>query len=140
MRHPVLGPAVNQHFHGDATAVVKFPDASRLAERLLSSSGKVSACNSHLMNRSHPTCGRHTNLQMVPCWVQRGRSVAAAHVCPVPGCSRYHVDGVFLEASEVELVLGPKMALNPDKNQKPLNRQAAARAAILKAIQQKQRS
>jgi hypothetical protein len=120
--------------------LLKFPDASRLAKRLLSSSGKVSACNSHLMNRSHPTCDRHPNLQMVPCWVQRAGSITAAHVCPVPVCSRYHVDGVFLEASEVELVLGPKMAPKPDKNQKPLNRQAAARAAILKAIEHKQRS
>ncbi len=119
---------------------MKFYDASRLAERLHSSSGKVSACDSHLMNRSHLTCDRHTNLQMVPCWVKRARSIAAAHVCPVPGCSRYHVDGVFLEASEVELVLGPKIAPKPAEPQKPLNRQAAARAAILKAIEQKQRS
>lgn len=120
--------------------VVKFSDASRLAERLLSSSGKVSACDSNLMNHPHPTCDRHTNLQMVHCWVQRARSVAAAHVCPVPGCSRYHVDGVYLGSSEVELVLGPKIAPKPADRQKPLNRQAAARAAILKAIEQKQRS
>ncbi len=102
------------------------------------------------MNRFRPTCDRHTNLQMMPCWVQRAKAVAAAHVCPVPGCARYHVDDVYLEATEVELVVGPKTATPPKSMStksgsiktgpdKPMNRHTAARAAILKAIEEKSR-
>jgi hypothetical protein len=102
------------------------------------------------MTRLHPTCDRHTNLQMVPCWVQRAKAVADAHVCPVPGCGRYHVVDVYLEATEVELVLGPQTASPPKSMSKksgsikagpdkPMNRHTAARAAILKAIEQKSR-
>jgi hypothetical protein len=102
------------------------------------------------MTGSQPTCDRHTNLQMVPCWLQRATGVAAGYVCPVPGCGRYHVDDVYLEASEVEIVLGPNTAAptrsmvkrsgsKETARDKPLNRHTAARAAILKAIEQKQR-
>ena len=101
------------------------------------------------MNRSHPNCDRHTNLQMVPCWLQRENRVVTGHVCPVPGCGRYHAEGAYLGAKDVELVLGPKASVlrkaiktaNPEapESAKPLNRQEAARAAILKAIEQKQR-
>ena len=102
------------------------------------------------MIRSYPTCDRHTNLQMVPCWVQRAKAVAAGHVCPVPGCGRYHVDDAYRDATEIELVLGQKKP-TPTKSMikksgssqaapdKPMNRHTAARAAILKAIEQKQR-
>jgi len=100
------------------------------------------------MNRSAPHCDRHTNLQMVPCWLQREDRVVSGHVCPVPGCGRYHADGAYLEAKEVELVLGPKASVlkkaikqsnpKPADSPRPLNRQEAARAAILRAIEQKQ--
>ena len=120
----------------------------RLAADLLSFSETVSL--SRLMNRSLPHCDRHTNLQMVPCWLQRDKAVVPGHVCPVPGCGRYHADGVYLEGKDVEMVLGPKStelkkAIKKDNPQppaptKPLNRQEAARAAILRAIQQKPRN
>jgi hypothetical protein len=122
----------------------------RLANHLLPSSEKV--CRSatpRAMNRSFPNCDRHTNLQMVPCWLQRENRVVAGHVCPVPGCGRYHAEGNYLEAKDVELVLGPKASElkraikksnpEPTPSPKPLNRQEAARAAILRAIEQKQR-
>lgn len=87
---------------------------------------------------------------MVPCWLRRDKAVVPGHACPVPGCGRYHADGAYLDAKDVEMVLGPKSAelkkaIKKDNPQppapaKPLNRQEAARAAILRAIQQKQRS
>ena len=122
----------------------------RLADHLLPSREKVCrSATATSMNRSHPNCDRHTNLQMVPCWLKHESRVVAGHVCPVPGCGRYHAEGVYLGAKEVELVLGPKASelkkaiknINPQPTEspKPLNRQEAARAAILKAIEQKQR-
>ena len=101
------------------------------------------------MIRTHPHCDRHPNLLMVPCWVKRAKGVVHGHVCPVPGCGRYHVDETYLAAEQVELALGPKAVastkstLKNDTSQeavsnRPLNRQAAARAAILRAIGQKQ--
>jgi hypothetical protein len=106
------------------------------------------------MTHSDPTCDRHPNLQMVSCWLKRSHGVVAGHVCPVPGCGRYHVDERYLNAADIELVLSTntrskralqtsttkkdlskKHSLNQDR---PLNRHAAARAAILKAIEQKQ--
>lgn len=102
------------------------------------------------MTRSLPICDRHPNLQMVPCWLKRHRGITGGHVCPVPGCGRYHVDDVYVEADAVEVVLGPTAVVPstgllkkpPQKNlasdKRPLNRHAAARAAILKAIEQKQ--
>jgi hypothetical protein len=103
----------------------------------------------------HPTCDRHPNLQMVSCWLKRPKGVVAGYVCPVPGCDRYHVDDHYLNAADVELVLSTntrgkdtlKKSLQkhaskrPASNQdRPLNRHAAARAAILKAIEQKQQT
>jgi len=101
------------------------------------------------MSRSHPNCDRHTNLQMVACWVKRPHGVTSAHICPVPGCGRYYVDGAHLAARDVEIALGPKPVASAKSTlpkgtsnevftERPLNRQAAARAAILRAIQQKQ--
>lgn len=101
------------------------------------------------MSRSRPNCDRHPNLQMVPCWVKRPKGVTSGHICPVPGCGRYHVDEMYLAAGEVEMALGPKPVASakgaltkapPNEviSDRPLNRQAAARAAILRAIQQKQ--
>jgi hypothetical protein len=101
------------------------------------------------MSRSHPNCDRHTNLQMVACWVKRPHGVTSAHICPVPGCGRYYVDGTYLAARDVEIALGPKPVASAKSTlpkgtsnevftERPLNRQAAARAAILRAIQQKQ--
>jgi hypothetical protein len=55
------------------------------------------------MSRSHPNCDRHTNLQMVACWVKRPQGVTSAHICPVPGCGRYYVDETYLAARDVEI-------------------------------------
>jgi hypothetical protein len=85
----------------------------------------------------------------VSCWVNRPHGVTSAHICPVPGCGRYCVDGTYLAAGDVEIALGPKAVAsakstltkgtsNEVLSERPLNRQAAARAAILRAIQQKQ--
>lgn len=101
------------------------------------------------MSQSHPICDRHTNLQMVPCGVERSQGILGGHVCPVPGCGRYHVDGAYLNADAIGLPVGSKPAASTDPILKkgpgtqsdqgrPLNRQTAARAAILRAIQEKQ--
>ena len=110
------------------------------------------------MKHPHPTCDRHTNLQMVPCWLRLGRAVVSGHSCPVPGCARYHTQEGYRNAADVEVVLGPKdgarkkaaaseplskkalleSAVSGEK--RPLNRHAAARAAILRAIESKRQS
>ncbi len=101
------------------------------------------------MSRSYPTCDRHSNLQMVPCWMKYPKCIKSGYVCPVPGCGRCFVDESYLNAEDVELVIGPKpVASTSDTLNKaiskeaasvrPLNRQAAARAAILRAIREKQ--
>jgi hypothetical protein len=107
------------------------------------------------MTRARPTCDRHPNLQMVSCWLKRPNGVVAGHICPVPGCERYHADERYLNAADVQLVLSTntrgknalKKSLQKDTSKKqastqdrPLNRHAAARAAILKAIEQKQQT
>lgn len=95
---------------------------------------------------------------MVPCWLKRNRIIMPGHVCPVPGCGRHHTKEGYFNASEVEMVMGPSggvpkkgVASSTSKNnaplsfpaspkERPLNRQTAARAAILKAIESKRRS
>jgi len=88
--------------------------------------------------------------------MRRG-AVVAAHACPVPGCGRYRSQEGYLNAADVEVVLDPssggrKKTVGSERrtkdshksatsNQKqPLNRHAAARAAILKAIESKHES
>jgi len=133
-----------------------FHKLRRFSARVRKRSNWHGAC-SHLlvkvfsfaMSRFHPNCDRHTNLQMVCCWVKRPQGITSAHICPVPGCGRYNVDGIYLAARDVEIALGPKAVAsakstltkgtsNEVLSERPLNRQAAARAAILRAIQQKQ--
>jgi hypothetical protein len=110
------------------------------------------------MSHPRPTCDRHTNLQMVVCWFKRGHAIVAGHACPVPGCGRYHTGEGYLNAADVELILVPqgsvrkkgvasempeqKLPIRPaaTAQERPLNRHAAARAAILKAIESKQES
>ena len=107
------------------------------------------------MTRPRPTCDRHTNLQMVGCWLKRGHAIVAGHACPVPGCGRYHTVEGYLNAADIELVVGlqgrirkkgvaremshKKLPPQPaaTAHERPLNRHAAARAAILKAIESK---
>ena len=107
------------------------------------------------MKPARPTCDRHTNLQMVPCWVKRRGALVAAYACPVPGCSRFRTHEGYLNSADLEVVLDPsagarKKAMASERRTKnseissnqeqPLNRQAAARAAILKAIESKRES
>ena len=86
---------------------------------------------------------------MVSCWVKYPRGIKSGHVCPVPGCGRYFVDETYLNAEDIELVLGPKPVASTNSARKkaiskeagsarPPNRQTAARAAILRAIREKQ--
>jgi hypothetical protein len=95
---------------------------------------------------------------MVPCLLKQANGMIAGHVCPVPGCERVMVGNSFAGGKDPELVLAAgagavsnnslknsgatnnsskKSASNQDR---PLNRHAAARAAILKAIEEKQRT
>lgn len=109
------------------------------------------------MKPARPTCDRHTNLQMVPCWVKRRGAVVAAYACPVPGCDRYRTHEGYLNAADLEVVLEASASARKKgagserrtknsynsgaSNQKqPLNRHAAARAAILAAIDSKRDS
>jgi hypothetical protein len=106
------------------------------------------------MSRTNPHCDRHPNLQMVPCLLRRPKGMVAGHVCPVPGCGRYFVEEGYVSGADVELVLAPSLSIrsknafareetqkkkSPSSDHPALNRHAAARAAILKAIDQKQR-
>jgi hypothetical protein len=86
---------------------------------------------------------------MVPCCVERSQGITGGHVCPVPGCGRYQVDGTYLNADTMGLVFGPKPVGSTNSTlqkapsveatpARPLNRQTAARAAILRAIQERQ--
>jgi len=75
------------------------------------------------MVRSRPVCDRHTNLQMIPCTFQTPTGKASGYVCAVPGCGRHHVDAGYFD--------GP--VKSAQEQSKP-NRQAAALAAILRAI------
>ena len=109
------------------------------------------------MKPARPTCDCHTNLQMVPCWVKRHGAVVAAYACPVPGCTRYRTSEGYLNAADLEVVLEASAGLGKktvaserrkknspsaiaSKQKEPLNRHAAARAAILKAIESKRES
>lgn len=106
------------------------------------------------MPRLSPHCDRHPNLQMVPCLLRRTMGMVAGHVCPVPGCGRHFVENSYLEEVEVRTVkasifhndalrsAGEKSLAerSPGKPNRPLNRNAAARAAILKAIEESRRS
>lgn len=106
------------------------------------------------MTHFQPRCDRHTNLQMVPCLLRKRTGMVAGHACPVPGCDRYLVGETYLSSTDAELVLKTKRPglgkINPksiskksfveDNVDRPLNRHAAARAAILRAIEEKQRS
>jgi hypothetical protein len=128
------------------SAVLKCGPSSELASQLHLTNPRKGS-RSIVMNLPHPNCDRHTNLQMVPCWLKRPEGVVPGHVCPVPGCGRYHADEIYLDAHDIELVLGPKKPVptrsmikktaSEPNSPKPLNRHAAARAAILKAIEQK---
>jgi hypothetical protein len=68
-------------------------------------------------------CDRHPNLQMMPCSLQTTAGKTFGYVCAVPGCGRYYgLKGYFdapVEGTESEI---------------KLNRRAAAREAILRAI------
>jgi hypothetical protein len=98
------------------------------------------------MKLTHPNCDRHPNLQMVPCRLKRDKVVVSGYICPVPGCGRCHLDQGYLRLGDVELLAGPDLMVprkGPAKSissGRPLNRHAAARAAILRAIEEKQRS
>jgi hypothetical protein len=98
------------------------------------------------MKLTHPNCDRHPNLQMVSCRLKRNQTVVSGHICPVPGCGRCHVDQGYLRPGDVELLAGPDLMVpkkGPTKSissNRPLNRHAAARAAILRAIEENQRS
>lgn len=83
--------------------------------------------------------------------------MVAGHACPVPGCGRYVVEDNYVSGADIQLVLAPSLAMlsktaqgssvthkkppkkHPSNDNQPLSRHAAARAAILKAIEQKQR-
>jgi len=95
---------------------------------------------------------------MVPCLLKRANGMIAGHACPVPGCGRVLVGNSLVGGKDPELVLaagagaGANNSLkasgttnnsskkNASNQDRPLNRQAAARAAILKAIEEKQRT
>jgi hypothetical protein len=76
--------------------------------------------------RSRPACDRHGNLQMIPCSLEKPAGTVSGHICPVPSCGRRH-DGRRYYDEE-------PMASVPQRSAS-VNRQAAARSAILSAIQ-----
>jgi hypothetical protein len=75
------------------------------------------------MARSRPTCDKHPNLQMMPCSLQTMEGKTFGFVCAVPGCGRYYGPKGYFDAP----VEGAESEIK-------LNRRAAAREAILRAI------
>jgi len=75
------------------------------------------------MARARPTCDRHPNLQMVTCSLQTSQGKVFGHVCAVPGCGRYHGPQGYFDAPP-----------EGEESEIKLNRRAAAREAILRAI------
>jgi len=88
------------------------------------------------MARLRPICDRHTNLQMIPCSLKtttgqaHGDAHAYAYVCPVPGCARHHDDTGYFDPVETRAFL---------EDSAPKNRRDAARAAIMKALEERGR-
>jgi hypothetical protein len=76
----------------------------------------------------HPSCDRHRNLQMVPCTVKRGAGRTEGHICPVPGCGRGHDGRQYFDATKARL--STRVGVQT-------NRREAARAAILKTIEER---
>jgi hypothetical protein len=79
-----------------------------------------------------PVCDRHTNLQMIPCSLKTTTAQAHGHayVCPVPGCGRHHDDRGYFDAVETRALL---------EDSAPKSRRDAARAAIMKALEERVR-
>ena len=82
------------------------------------------------MATSRPVCGKHKNLQMIPCSLKRTTGQSQGYVCPVPGCGRHHDDEGYFDLVETKPLL---------ENSTAKNRRDAARAAIMKAIQERLR-
>jgi hypothetical protein len=80
------------------------------------------------MKEIHSSCDRHSNLQMVPYAQKRGAGQTEVHICPVPGCGRGHDGRQYFDASEAEVFARLKGQTN---------RREAARAAILKTIEER---
>jgi hypothetical protein len=81
------------------------------------------------MARLHPACDRHANLQMIPCSLKTTTGHADGYVCPVPGCGRHHNDVGYFDAVEARALL----------EDTPKNRRDAARASIMKALEERLR-
>ena len=82
------------------------------------------------MARLHPACDRHANLQMIACSLKTATGYADGYVCPVPGCGRLHDDTGYFDAVETRGLLGDSA---------PKNRRNAARATIMKALEERVR-
>jgi hypothetical protein len=78
------------------------------------------------MTNVRPACDRHPNLQMVRRRIKTTAGVAQVYVCAVPGCGCLR-DG----DSDVD----PQAVVPRLETKNPGNRQVAARAAILRAIE-----
>ena len=82
------------------------------------------------MEGLHPVCDRHANLQMIPCSVNRTTRQAPGYVCPVPGCGRHYDDKGYFDVVETAALVGDSI---------PKNRRDTARAAIMKALEERLR-
>jgi len=80
------------------------------------------------MTKMRPVCDRHKNMQMVPCSRKTTTGKNESHICPVPGCGRRHNDQGYFDGIEAK----PSAQINSQTN-----RREAARAAILKAIEER---
>jgi hypothetical protein len=75
-----------------------------------------------VIQKSRPACDRHTNLQMIDCWIRTPDGQVPGYICAVPSCPRQHDGIAYLELSERK---GSDYAKN---------RLEIARSAILKAL------
>lgn len=82
------------------------------------------------MASSCPVCDRHPNLQMIKCSLKRSGGQSHSYVCPVPNCGRHLDDEGYFQVVETTPLLDDRT---------PKSRNDAARAAIMKAIQEQLR-
>ena len=75
------------------------------------------------MTRTHPSCDRHPNLQMITCSIKRTTRQSHGYVCPVPGCGRHRDDEGYFDVVQAK----PALVDSASRNRR--------NAAIMKAMQ-----
>ena len=73
---------------------------------------------------TRPACDKHTNLQMIDCWIETPVGIIPGYICVVPGCLRKHDGQGYI----------PRQRQSLEESDAYKNRLQTAREAIMKAI------